>query len=66
MIKPAYIEALRKIYTRLKDSDVNWAVTGSLGFALRGVPVTVHDIDIQTDKSGAYKIENLLSEIRDK
>ncbi len=62
MIEPAYIEVLRKIYTRLKDSDVNWAVTGSLGFALQGVPVTVHDIDIQTDKSGAYKIENLLSE----
>ncbi len=62
MIEPAYIEVLRKIYTRLKDSDVNWAVTGSLGFALQGVAVTVHDIDIQTDKSGAYKIENLLSE----
>jgi hypothetical protein len=62
MVELAYIEVLRKIYTRLKDSDVNWAVTGSLGFALQGVPVTVHDIDIQTDKSGAYKIEDLLSE----
>jgi len=62
MIEPVYIEVLRKIYTRLKDGDVIWAVTGSLGFALQGVPVTVHDIDIQTDKSGAYKIEELFSE----
>jgi len=38
-----------KLYERLGDSDVNWAVTGSLGFALQGVPVEPHHIDIQTD-----------------
>jgi hypothetical protein len=41
---------------------VNWVVTGSLGFALQGVPVDVHDIDIQTDKEGAYEIERRFSE----
>lgn len=30
--------------------------------ALQGVPVTVHDIDIQTDAPGAYEIERRLSE----
>jgi len=41
--------------------EVNWAVTGSLGFALQGMDVDVHDIDIQTDKSGAYEIERRFS-----
>lgn len=30
--------------------------------ALQGVPVTVHDIDIQTDEDGAYEIERCFSE----
>lgn len=30
--------------------------------ALQGVPVEVHDIDIQTDKDGAYEIERCLAE----
>ncbi len=29
--------------------------------ALQGVPVTVHDIDIQTDEEGAYEIERRFS-----
>ncbi|GFP31381.1 nucleotidyltransferase domain-containing protein, partial [Candidatus Hakubella thermalkaliphila] len=52
---------LRKIYTRLNNSNVNWVVTGSLGFALQGVPVEPNDIDIQTDEAGAYEIERLFS-----
>ena len=62
MIDLKYIKVLRKIYERLNDGSVNWVVTGSLGFALQGVPVDVHDIDIQTDKEGAYEIERRFSE----
>lgn len=29
--------------------------------ALQGVPVEVHDIDLQTDREGAYTIERLMS-----
>ena len=62
-IDPTYLNILRQIYTRLKDSSINWAVTGSLGFALQNVPAaTPHDIDLQTDEAGAYEIERLLSE----
>jgi hypothetical protein len=57
-----HLEVLRKILTQLKDRPVNWAVTGSLGMALQGVPVEVHDIDIQTDGDGAYEIERYLAE----
>ena len=61
-IDPLYLDALRQIYARLKDSDINWVVTGSLGFALQNVPVIPHDIDLQADEAGAYKIERLFPE----
>lgn len=57
-----YIEVLKKIVGRLKGEGITWALTGSLSFALQGVPVDPHDIDIQTDKEGAYRIAELFSE----
>ena len=63
MIDPIYFNVLRQIYARLSNTDVNWVVTGSLGFALQGVPVQPNDIDIQTDKAGAYEIESLFSDV---
>lgn len=57
-----YLDVLRKIYKRLEGSGVNWVVTGSVGFALQGLPVEPHDIDIQADEAGAYEIEKLFSE----
>ncbi|WP_456398001.1 nucleotidyltransferase domain-containing protein [Palaeococcus sp. (in: euryarchaeotes)] len=62
MIPQTHLKVLYKLYERLKDSNVNWVVTGSLGFALQGVSVEPHDIDIQTDKEGAYEIEHFFSE----
>ena len=53
---------LQKIYAELRDYDIAWAITGSLNFALHGLPVEVHDIDVQTDKDGAYMIEQLFAE----
>jgi hypothetical protein len=61
-IDPTYLNILRQIYTRLKDSNINWVVTGSFGFALQNVPVTPQDIDLQSNEAGAYQIERLLSE----
>jgi len=62
MINPIYLNVLRKIYNRLCNTDVNWVITGSLGFALQGIPIEPHDIDLQTDKAGSYEIERLFSE----
>jgi hypothetical protein len=56
------LDTLRMIYARLAGSPINWAVTGSLGMALQGLEVEVHDIDLQTDQAGAYAMESLLSE----
>jgi len=60
-ISTAHLSALRILVTSLEATRIQWAVTGSLGFALQGVPVTVHDIDLQTDKQGAYAIERTFS-----
>lgn len=62
MIEPSHLKALTILYTRLKNTAINWAFTGSLGFALQGVPVEPHDIDVQTDEAGAFAIEQLCSE----
>ncbi len=62
MIEPQYLDILRKIYTRLKDCRAKWVVTGSLGMALQGVSTKVNDIDIQTDRQGAYEIEGKFPE----
>ena len=37
--------------------QVPWCITGSLGLAVHGVDVSVHDIDIQSTKQGVYEIQ---------
>jgi hypothetical protein len=57
-----FLPALRILYARIGESHLDWAITGSLGFALQGVDVNVHDIDIQSNLDDVYKIESLLQE----
>ena len=56
------IAVLRLICERLAHADARWAVTGSLGMALQGVRLEIHDIDLQTDADGARRIEASLRE----
>jgi len=62
MIDKNFLTVLRKIHNRLQDRQLNWVVTGSLGMALQGMDIEVHDIDLQTDRQGAYEIEKLFSD----
>jgi hypothetical protein len=57
-----YINVLRKIVLHLNDTSIHWALTGSTGMVLQGMPLQVHDIDIQTNKAGAYDIEHTFAE----
>ena len=61
MIEAGHKRALRKLLEHLQNSSADWAVTGSLGMALQGMDLPVHDIDIQTDKPGAYELEQRLA-----
>ncbi len=61
LIPPEHLEALRNIYNRLMETDIAWVVTGSLGLAIKGIPVTPHDIDIQTDRAGVETFARLFA-----
>ncbi len=54
MIELYYLSTLRKICAQLNNCQNSWVVTGSLGMALQGVDIEVHDIDIQTNQHGAH------------
>ena len=58
MITARHQKAIRTIYETLKDLDITWTITGSFGFALHSMDVTINDIDLQTDEYGAYQIED--------
>lgn len=63
MLETYHIEALRIItQAAAKEPGLVWALTGSTSFALQGMDVAVHDIDIQTDEASAYKLGALLKE----
>ena len=56
-----HMSILKRLAARLGGSRIVWAVTGSLGFALHGLPVEVHDIDIQSDEGGVYEIASRMT-----
>ncbi|MBN1283987.1 MAG: hypothetical protein JXB47_01170 [Anaerolineae bacterium] len=60
-IPPKHRQVLRRVYEALQGGGVKWVLTGSMGLALRGLPLTPGDIDIQTDAAGAYEIEKRLA-----
>ncbi len=62
MIDDHLSDALRLILDRMAHRPVVWAITGSLGHALQGLPLTPDDIDIQTDAAGAYAIGRIFAD----
>ena len=62
MIPSQHARTLSVIYNGLRRTEVIWAITGSLGFVLQGMDIEVDDIDLQTNASGAYEIENVFVE----
>lgn len=62
-LKPAHWAALRALLARLDSQEgLVWALTGSTSFALQGMAVIVHDIDLISDRAGAYRIGALLAD----
>ncbi len=54
MISSKLIRALRFIAEQLHNQQIRWVLVGSLSLALQGVELHPRDIDILTDKQGAY------------
>jgi aminoglycoside-2''-adenylyltransferase len=53
-------ELLRIVASRLKGISEPWAITGSVGLLLQGIPGTPHDLDLQSSVAGIYEIERVL------
>ena len=56
----SFLPVLHQLHAALHKQDILWAITGSTSFALRSLPFTPKDIDLQTDKDGAYALEAVL------
>lgn len=57
---------MRLLCKSLETSDVRWVVAGSLSLALQGVNVVPHDIDLLTDRQGAFRINAMLKKYEKK
>lgn len=62
MISESIIGVLRILSERLGSQNLSWVLVGSVSLALHEVNVTPGDIDILTDKSSAYRINQLLKD----
>ena len=58
----SFLPILHQLHAALHEQDILWAITGSTSFALRGLPFTPNDIDLQTDAPGAYAVEKVLQQ----
>ena len=59
MLTQKHIQIIQLITRSLAKSDIIWAFTGSTSFNLQGIDFPPSDIDIQTNQSGAYQIEEI-------
>ena len=55
--------ALIRLAPILNATGAPWVLGGSCSLALHGVPVTPHDLDIVTDREGAYRIGEALRKV---
>jgi hypothetical protein len=62
MINKNILDVLEHIYKRLQGENLVWCITGSCNFALQGMSIITHDIDIQTDEESAYKIQYIFKD----
>jgi len=62
VIDKRFFEVLGVIVSKLEKKRINWVLGGSVNLALQGVDISPRDIDILTDKKGAFQIEELLKD----
>lgn len=62
MVPPELLAIVQRLLEVFGPLESPWAFTGSLGLALQGLETKIHDIDVQTDEAGAYRMQDLLGE----
>lgn len=58
---PAWRDVIRRIAAALNAASIPYTVVGGASAALRGLPLSVKDIDIQTTAEGAYRFAEIFS-----
>ncbi len=53
-------KCLLAVLERLKGQDLNWWLVGSGALAVRGLPVTPHDLDLAVQDGGSTRLSALL------
>lgn len=56
------VHVVKFIESNLRKEHIKWAIGGSTSLFLQGFDVTVSDIDLLTDKDGAFRIYEILQE----
>lgn len=60
MVGQKILRILKFLCKEFAKADISWVLAGSLSLALQGVSVEPRDIDILTDRQGAFKINAML------
>jgi hypothetical protein len=63
IIPPTYVSALVKLQEKFEGKNIDWALSGDLGEALKGVRIQPDCIEIITSKDGAEQIQELVKEL---
>ena len=61
-LPPGFDPVISQLHDRLETLPHPWTFTGSLSMALQGMDLEIHDIDVQSDREGAYAIQALFPE----
>ncbi|MBC8255137.1 MAG: methyltransferase domain-containing protein [Ardenticatenia bacterium] len=61
-VKPRWRAVLRQIARRLNEAGVAYKVVGGAAATLHGVPVSVKDLDLETDAEDAYRFQTLFAD----
>lgn len=65
MISKNILDVLQKFYQMVNGKNILWILTGSTALAIQGVDIeTNNNIDVLTDKAGAKRLDELLSNFR--
>jgi hypothetical protein len=64
IIPPQYVSALLKLHEKLDGKNIEWALSGNLGEALRIVRVEPDCIEIVTSKDAAQQIRDAVTEFK--
>ena len=59
MLSGKFIPVIRTLASQCDRLGITWAFTGSVNLVLWGFDLKPHDIDIETDRFGAERIDNL-------